>query len=141
MKYFVVQPEVAGGLGTNTVIDRSVHPPAVSKLHHHFEGWLGDGLLKSFPCFIATDGVRNTLVALKATGVEFDDVEITTSEQFQDVQPDCQLPEFVWLRITGKPGRDDLGVNSDARLVVSERVMNALQDDELSHARLGEFAT
>jgi hypothetical protein len=37
MKYFYIQPEVAGGLGKNTVMDRSVHPPIVSRLHHEFK--------------------------------------------------------------------------------------------------------
>ena len=36
MKYFYIQPEVAGGLGKNTVMDRSVHPPIVSRLHYEF---------------------------------------------------------------------------------------------------------
>lgn len=45
MKYFYIEPEVAGGLGRNTVMNRAVHPPVVSKLHYHFDGWLGDVLL------------------------------------------------------------------------------------------------
>lgn len=41
-KFFALEPEVAGGLGPNTVMDRSVHPPRVSHLHYVFDGWMGD---------------------------------------------------------------------------------------------------
>ena len=30
MKYFYIETEVAGGLGENTAMDRSVHPPIVT---------------------------------------------------------------------------------------------------------------
>jgi hypothetical protein len=45
MKYFYVEPEVAGGLGERTVMDRSTHPPVVKRLHYQLEGWLGDAIL------------------------------------------------------------------------------------------------
>jgi hypothetical protein len=54
MEYFQIAPEVAGGWGRNTVMDRSIHPPHVTKLHFEFDGWLGDVLLESFPCYIIT---------------------------------------------------------------------------------------
>ena len=68
MEYFYVQPEVAGGLGALTVMDTTTHPPIVSKLHYHFDGWLGNVLLETFPCFIVTDGARQALQAIGATG-------------------------------------------------------------------------
>ncbi|APF85630.1 hypothetical protein HI806_01945 [Ralstonia solanacearum] len=54
MNYFFLEPEVAGALGENTVLDASTHPPRVEKLHFEFSGWLGDAILESFPCVIAT---------------------------------------------------------------------------------------
>jgi hypothetical protein len=139
MKYFVIEPEVAGGLGPNTTMERSVHPPLVSRLHYQFDGWLGDAVLESFPCFIVTEEVRRTLKRLGATGFEFGEVEITKSEQFHELLPDCQLPQFFWLRISGRPGHEDVGITADARLVVSERVFRALSDVGISHARVSEF--
>ena len=46
MNYHIVEPEVAGGVGPHTVMDRRAHPPVVTKLHYEFEVWLGDELLK-----------------------------------------------------------------------------------------------
>lgn len=139
MKYFYVEPEVAGGLGQNTVINRNVHPPIVSKLHYHFDGWLGNLLLESFPCFIVTESARQKIQSAGFTGIEFDQVEITKSEQFQELYPNRQLPEFVWLKVNGKPGQHDFGIAPDARLVVSERALKVLRELGISQALVTDF--
>jgi hypothetical protein len=139
MKYFYVEPEVAGGLGENTVMNSNVHPPLISRLHYHFDGWLGDVLLESFPSFIVTEVAKQKLQSAAVTGAKFDEVEVTTSEQFQELYPNRPLPKFVWLRVEGKPGRDDFGMAEDGRLVVSEKVLEALQDLGISHALVTEF--
>ena len=48
--YFVLKPEVAGELGEASIVDTSHWPPIVENLEYHFQGWLGDVLLASFPC-------------------------------------------------------------------------------------------
>jgi len=103
MRYFYLDPEVAGGLGRHTVMDVSVHPPIVTKLNYEFEGWLGDVILESFPCFIVTTEAKQALTRLSATGVAFDKVEVTTSHMFRELQPDLKLPPFVWLKASGHP--------------------------------------
>src|SRR5438552_1503007 len=99
MKYFYVEPEVAGGLGESTVIDGNSYPPVVTALHYRFDGWLGDVLLESFPCFILTELAKRKIVAARLTGAEFDRVETTVSEEFHALYPARQLPGFVWLRV------------------------------------------
>lgn len=138
-KYFYIEPEVAGGLGENTVMNRDVHPPVVRSLHYQLEGWLGDVLLESFPCFIVTEDARRKLQLLGATGATFDDVEITTSEQFKELYPNRQLPTFVWLRVQGMAGHDDFGIAEDARLVVSERAVETLRQLGIAHALVTDF--
>lgn len=139
MKYFYIEPEVAGALGMNTVMDRRVHPPIVSKLHYHFDGWLGDQLLESFPCFIASELLEQKLKEAGFTGTVFDRVEITVSQQFRELYPNRQLPKFVWLRVEGTVGRDDFGIAPDGRLIVSERALGLLRDLRISHALVTEF--
>ena len=72
MHYFLLSPEVAGGLGPNTMMNRMVHPPEVSRLHYEMEGWLGDELLESFPCFIVTQRVADAIQDAHLTGAGFD---------------------------------------------------------------------
>lgn len=139
MKYFYIQPEVAGGLGENTIMDRSEHPPVVSRLHYEFDGWGGDVLLRSFPCYIITEGAKRKLQSLDSTGIKFDKVEVTTSELFHELFPDRQLPKFVWLQIVGKPGQDDFGIADNHKLVVSERALEALKELGISNAVVTPF--
>lgn len=139
MKYFYIEPEVAGGLGENTVIDPSVHPPIISKLHYEFDGWLGDLLLETFPCFIVTKDAKRKLQSIGATGIRFDEVEITTSEMFRGLYPNRQLPEFFWLQIQGKPGQDDFGIADDLGLVISERALEVLRELGISNALVTPF--
>jgi len=139
MTFFILQPEVAGSKGEHTLQDRSVHPPKVTRLHYEFDGWLGDDILETIACFITTKRLAEQLQNMRVTGVEFDDVEITTSEQFGELFQDTKLPPFVWLKIKGKPGKDDFGLSKEHQLVVSEQVQKMLKQLNLNHCDVAEF--
>jgi hypothetical protein len=132
--FFRVEPEVAGRLGPKTIIDRRDHPPRVDKLHYVFEGWLGDELLESFPCFVVTADAAARLEAARLAGFELRPVEIGTSESFDELHPDRTLPDFRWLDVGGTARRDDFGVDDDGMLVVSKRALDVLRAGQLEHA-------
>lgn len=135
MEYYSIEPEVAGGWGKNTVFDRiSGKGTFVHKLNYEFDGWLGDELLESSACYIVTERVAHEIERAQLTGARFDEVEVTTSEQFRDIYADRQLPRFVWLRAGGKLGQDDFVLGPDLRLVVSDRALDLLKRMGLSHA-------
>ena len=139
MQYFYIEPEVAGGLGDQTILDRSVHPPIVNKLHYQMEGWLGDAILESFPAFILTEEAKQGLLEIGVTGVDFADVTVTTSDEFSELYPNRALPPFAWLKPQGNPGQDDFGVASDGRLVISERALKVLQKFGIENAVVEPF--
>lgn len=139
MKYFYIEPEVAGELGENTVLDSRVHPPKVDRLHYKFSGWLGDVLVESFPCVISTEEAARSLQAISASGVQYCDVQVSMSPEFLALYPDKSLPEFIWLKITGTPGLDDFGMASDLRLVASEKVIESLRALGLENAIIEPF--
>ena len=58
--FHTLEPEVAGGFGEQTILDNSTHPPDVKWLHYVLDGWLGDDILESFPCYIVTERLRRT---------------------------------------------------------------------------------
>ncbi|WP_287335807.1 hypothetical protein [Mesorhizobium sp.] len=62
--YFYIKPHVAGGLGENTVLDTSVHPPIVSKLHYQIEGWFDSALVTTFPCLLVTEKAKRALLEI-----------------------------------------------------------------------------
>ena len=74
-----------------------------------------------------------------ATGIRFDEVEVTTSKLFQELYPNRQLPKFVWLQIKGRPGRDDFGIGLDPGLVISERALKVLEGIGISNALVTPF--
>jgi hypothetical protein len=140
MRYFLLSPEVAAmGLGKNTQLDRSVHPPIITHLHYDFDVWLGDDLLECFPCFVSTRRLANAISEARLTGLEFGPVEITTSGLFRDLYPDSNLPEFLWLKVQGKSGKDDFGLDKDGRLVVSEHALHILKNKNLEHCDVSEI--
>jgi hypothetical protein len=134
MKYYQIEPEVAGGIGEHSVIDRSSGKMVVRKLHYEFDGWGGDELLESTPCFIVSERLAHEIERAQLTGISFDDVEVTKSNQFEELYPNRQLPKFVWLQIDGKPGQDDFGIGKDPGLVISERALEVLKGLGISNA-------
>ncbi len=139
MKYLYLEPEVSGGLGDGTVMDTSVHPPIVTRLNYEFDGWLGDVIVTSFPCYLVTEGAKEKILENGFSGVGFDKVEVTMSELFEEMQPDLELPPFVWLKVNGEAGHDDFGLARDHRLVVSERVLDILRPSGISNALIEPF--
>lgn len=139
MKHHIIEPEVAGGLGEGTIMSRNTHPPIVTRLHYKFDGWLGDVLLESFPCYITTEETAKKLQVLSVTGAAYGDVQVTKSDQFQNLYPARVLPAFIWLQVTGKAGVDDFGLSEDFRLVISDRALNVLKASGISNAIVEDF--
>lgn len=134
VKHFVLEPEVAGGFGGNTkVIHAHASSFTVERLHYQFDGWLGDEVVESTPCFIVSKALADDLERARLTGFLFDEVEVTVSKQFADQQGRLILPEFLWLKVDGAVGIDDFGLNTDLMLVVSERALETLTSS-IAHA-------
>lgn len=138
MEYYQLEPEVAGGWGGLTEADTSVHPPVVHALHYEFQGWLGDELVESFPCFLVSARVGGALRDAGLSGFFLAEAEISVSEEFRGLQGDLVLPHFLWLRVVGQAGEADFGL-SKSHLIVSERALAALRRFSLSNAEVSEW--
>lgn len=132
--YYYIEPEVSGGLGDKTIIDTSVHPPVVTKLHIQFDDWLGDDLIECFPCFIITKSLARKVIHEKLTGYELDYVEISKSDEFKEFNTNKGLPDFLWFKVTGKAEKDDFWIAEDKRLAVTERALRLLKTKNLKEA-------
>lgn len=139
MHYFYIEPEVAGGLGDSTVLDSSVHPPVVEHLEYCFDEWQGDALLESFPCFIATESLAAQLMSSPLSGFQFEQVTITKSPVFKELYSNHSLPAFVWLQLTGQAGKNDFGLATDGRLVVSANALKVLMASGIGHSSVENF--
>ena len=139
MTFFVLEPEVAGGFGPDTTLDRSVHPPRPITFNYQFDGWLGDPIIETVANFIVTLPLKEKLESVHASGITFDKVKISKSGEFEDFHQNMDLPEFAWMRISGSPGDDDFGLNEEHRLVVSSRVLKILKDEGMSNSDIEPY--
>ncbi len=137
--FYYIEPEVAGSLGDSSDIDTSVHPPKVSKLHYQFDGWLGDDLLETFPCYIVTEQMRQQIELNNLTGAKFDSVMISVSDQFQEMYPNKILPQFFWLKVDGNTGKDDFGIAKDHRLVISKEAFDTMKQLNIENSDIEEY--
>jgi len=134
--FFYLEPEIAGSIGPNSKLRRDDGKLVVTRLNLEFDGWLGDALLETTPCFIVTDDARQSIERAALTGISFSGVEVTRSSLFTDLYGDKALPRFWWMVVQGKSEADDFGIASDLRLVVSKRALAILQQEGLTHAEV-----
>ncbi|AZA77809.1 hypothetical protein EG359_10375 [Chryseobacterium joostei] len=137
--YKLIEPEVAGGLGKHTQIDNSFFPPIIKKLHYEFDGWLGDDILESFPCYIMTEFLKKAIESEHLTGIIFDEVIISKSEIFLELYPDKELPFFFWAKINGEDNKDDFYITKKNGLAISERAYLLLQKYNISQADIEDL--
>ena len=152
MDLYMLEPEVAGEIGENTVYDNfddvryKGNKPEISKLHFIFSGWLGDDIVESTPCFIVTDRLKIEIEKSGLTGCEFQDVEISLSDEFIEMYPDRDLPQFKRLIPKGSVVVDgetyttwtgeDINFSDKSYLVVSEMVLNILKQFNVDNCDL-----
>ena len=125
--FYSIEPEVAGHFGANSIVDISVRPPYVTRFHFEMDGWMGDDIIETISTFIITERMKQLIDSSNITGYEIDTVEVTKSDQFLELYPSLKIPVFWWLKITGRAGVDDFGLSTDNCLVISDRVLIAIQ--------------
>jgi hypothetical protein len=156
MVLFLLEPEVSGGLGDRTIYGSEINilqkglNGKVKFLHYVFDGWLGDELLESTPCFIITNNLMNGLLAQEFTGFEIQKCEISKSDEFIDLHPDKQLPDFVRLLPLGKIciterkydswSNHDFCLSQRGELVVTRRVLDFLKKYSISYCDVTELS-
>jgi len=125
--FFVLEPEVAGGLGQRTILERTAEGPRVTHLHYEFgPGWQGDDLATSHPVFIVSDRVGSILREARLTGMALTGMEQSVDAQAYEIDPNLKLPAFRWLQVNGRAGVDDFGTDA-GYLVVSKRALDLLR--------------
>lgn len=120
-------------------MDGTQHPPIIEQLHFEFEGWLNDDILETYPCFLVTERLRAQIEIEKLSGILFDSVQVTKSDNFKEMYPGRQLPKFYWAKITGDFAQSDFFLVSDGRLAVSDKAYRLLCRFNIRHADIEEM--
>ena len=129
-RFYALDPEVPGGLGRNTeLVLRSGSYPLVERLHFEFgAGRFEDDLFTCHPVYLVRRPLAESLHRSELTGFTLSrDVEVSADDNVRDLEPGWQAPEVEWLKVSGAPGTDDLGLTDDALLVVSEAALRLLR--------------
>jgi hypothetical protein len=140
MKYFQIYPEVAGGWGKNTIVsNRDVHPPIIEKLDYQFEGWLGDDILETFPCYIISKALADAFNETNLAGFKLEEVEISLSETFIRLYGNKILPKFYWFKIIGNANSDDFFTINNHSLIISEKALEVMKLFNINNAEIEDY--
>ncbi|MDR6883772.1 hypothetical protein [Bacillus sp. 3255] len=149
MKFYLLEPEVPGGIGENSLLTyESGKIKEVVHLHFVFEGWLGDDLVTTNPCFIVSKRLADAISRSDLTGYVFKTVEVSTSETFKELYPNRTLPEFKWLIPLGEVEIDGVSVvrwsehdicRRKSKLVVSEKAFVILKQFNINNCDITEL--
>lgn len=137
---YQLEPEIAGSLGKGTRLDSNDHPPVVLALDYEFQGLPKDEILESFPCFIITQDLANTLIAADLTGFKIADCSVTKSEMFKELYPNARLPQYKWLKILGCEGKDDFFINHLNILTVTNKALTKLKKHSFESCKITRFS-
>lgn len=146
MKYYKLQPEVAGQVGDESILEyKNGMISEVKFLEYSFFGWLGDELLTSHPCFIVTKELAVAMQASNLLGYTLQDMRVSLSEEFIDFYGNKKLPEFIRL-IPAELYPDelfepanDLYLSKRCDLIVSERALLILKKYKLNNCDIDEI--
>lgn len=151
MDYYIIEPEVAGGIGKNTIYEEceeSNRRYEIKHLHFVFEGWLGDQLLEVTPCFLVSEKIKNAIQKNMLTGCSFQDVEISCSEEFVELNYNKNIPLFyrmIPLNVFDEKENYndnntifyDFMITENKSLVISEKAKKILEENKaIEHAEL-----
>ncbi|OLT44222.1 hypothetical protein BJF85_20360 [Saccharomonospora sp. CUA-673] len=143
MAFHLLRPDVAGELGEGTVLDTSTHPPVVHQLEYVVSAWFGSDILESFPCFVVSAELGTALEKSGLGSFELADMRLTVTPEADELRRDMgvrEFPTFVWLKVHGQAGVDDVGVDRRASLVVSDRALELLRRFDLDGCDVEEYA-
>jgi len=115
-----------------------VHPPRVEHLHYEVQGWLGDDLLDSTPCFLISPELAAIGPQAGCTGLRTDDARVTITPDAAPIV-DPRVTSFLWLQPQGQPGQDDLALDATASLVVTDRALDVMRRFNLDHCDITEW--
>ncbi|RJQ77652.1 hypothetical protein D5S17_14610 [Pseudonocardiaceae bacterium YIM PH 21723] len=142
MPFYTLTPNIPGDLGENAVLDTSVHPPRVERLHIAIDNWFGEDVIKLFPVHLVTEPLAAAMVESGLRAFELRDAQVTIEPEALELVAQLNLdgvPDFRWFDVTGTAGQDHIGLSGKARLVVSEQALQVFQRFSLEGCDVEEY--
>lgn len=135
MKYYYLHLWSSGDLDSETVFDRSVHPPLLQNAGLEIDDWPADDLFSSFPAFIASERLKSLIIYWGYEKVKFIPIErIRPGLNFSDNFPEAKFNRYWLLDFMGIPLEDDFALWNNKYLVVSQKALDFLRANRVSNA-------
>ncbi len=143
MKYYELEPEVAGGMGDMTeIVYEGYKMKEVTFLHYEFFGWLGDELLTTNRCFIVSDSLMNDIISSGLEGVEFRNIKMSFSMEYFSLFEKETVPRFVEFKCKFVYEENINNVSCDfylskyGKMIVSEKALSVLKQHQLDICKI-----
>jgi hypothetical protein len=137
MKFYNLKCEVPGGLGRETIFDKSVTPWVIKNLHLTFEGWMGGEILAISSCLLVTESLKNSLSFNYSGIISYEHFMLEESPNFKVIQPDVELPKFTRMIVGSNSFRDDFSLTQYKglynQLIISDRAKEILEKFNLGN--------
>lgn len=147
MKFYKLEPEVAGEIGENSKIEyEDGKIKKIIFLEYLFSDWLGDELISTHPCHIVTDNLKKDINSNDLTGVQFQEIKKSFSDEFVELNDLSDIPEFVQIVCDSfyEDKKDDelqdFYVNRYKELIVSENALKVIKRHTLNNCLIEEIS-
>ena len=127
---YQLEPQVAGELGDDTVMDVSVHPPLVSRVAYELDQPDNDDLIQSFPVYLVERSMADQLVRAGLTGFDLAAAVVRPGEEYEAEYQGKAHKDYVWLRVHGT-NQHDCWIDHTLMLCVSDAMMAVLKSGQL----------
>lgn len=146
MRFYKLEPEIAGEIGDNSIIQyKNGKISKVKYLEFRFTDWLGDELISTHPCYIITENLKKEILLNKLKGIQFQDILISFSDDFFELNDSIEIPNFVRIiceNIYEEKNDDivqDFYVNKYKELIISENALNVFRNHTLNNCVIQEL--
>lgn len=134
-----LDPQVAGELGDETVLDSSTHPPLVSQVDYVLDQPDADDLIQSFPIFLISTGLGSRLQDAGLTGFALAGALVRPSENYLAIYGAVPHPQYMWFQVIRADIEADCWLDESLQLCVSDRMMRHLEAADLSDCLIEEL--
>lgn len=150
MKLLRLEPEVPGQIGNNSIITyKDGRIDEIKFLHFVFDGWLGDDLVTTYPCYLVSEKLEHALASSDRTGFVFEHAEISVSRTYKQLYPDRIIPNFKRLMMQGTVlfkdseywewSGHDICRGNKGGLVVTEKAYELMKQFNINHCEITEL--
>lgn len=126
--FYQLKPNCLGELGPGTEANwKAPYLEQSSKIGYLIMHPPEDDLSQIASCVVVTERLKNLIEQAAIDKITFCDCAVTLERQFAEMYTEwLPLPPMFWLKFQGVAMQDDFGWDADFELVVSDRVIDLL---------------